>query len=215
LNLTNLKIISDMIQVMIVEDHPLVIEGLKRILEADELIEIHGVASCESEFRTLFSSFSKGVVLLDIKLKDCCGIQLSKEIKESKKDVKVVALTTFSQDYYVRSMLDNGAISYLLKDSPPDAIINAIYCADEGISKHSQVVENYINTPKEQAVFLSKRELQVLKLIAEGYTNQQVADKLFLSPLTIDSHRKNMILKFGVQNTASLIKVAADGGWLD
>jgi len=103
----------------------------------------------------------------------------------------------------------------LLKDSPPEAIINAIYCADEGISKHSQVVENYINTPKEQAVFLSKRELQVLKLIAEGCTNQQVADKLFLSPLTIDSHRKNMILKFGVQNTAALIKVAADGGWLD
>lgn len=204
-----------MIQVLIVEDHPLVIEGLKRIIEADELIEIHGIASCQSEFRALFSSLTKGVVLLDIKLKDCCGIQLCKEITESKKDVKVVALTSFSQDYYVRSMLHNGAISYLLKDSLPETIINAIYCASEGISKHSQAVKNYIKTPKEQSVFLSKRELEVLKLIAEGFTNHQVADKLFLSPLTIDSHRKNMILKFGVQNTASLIKFAAKGGWLD
>ena len=204
-----------MVPLMIVEDHPLVIEGLKRVFGADQNIEIHGVASTETEFRTLFSSFNSGVVLLDIKLKDCCGIELCKSIKESKKAVKVVALTTYAQDYYIKSMLDNGAISYLLKDSSPESIINAVYCAAEGISKHSQIIENYINTPKEQSVVLSKREIEVLKLIAEGFTNLQVAEKLFLSPLTIDSHRKNMILKFGVQNTASLIKVAAQGGWLD
>jgi DNA-binding NarL/FixJ family response regulator len=200
---------------MIVEDHPLVIEGLRRIFEAEHNFEIHGIASTESEFKTLFSSFSKGVILLDIKLKDCSGIDLCQFIKQSKKDVKVVALTTFSQDYYIRSMIDNGAISYLLKDSSPEAIINAVYSAYEGISNHSQIIENFINTPKEQSVILSKREIEVLKLIAEGLTNQQVAEKLFLSPLTIDSHRKNMILKFRVQNTASLIKAATLGGWLD
>lgn len=204
-----------MIPLLIVEDHPLVIEGLKRIFEADENIDLQGVASTETAFKTLFSSFDNGVVLMDIKLKDCCGIELCKMINQNKKQVKVIALTTYSQDYYIRSMLDSGAISYLLKDSSPEVIKNTVYAAAKGISTYSQVVENYMNTPKEQTIILSKREHEVLKLIAEGLTNQQVAEKLFLSPLTIDSHRKNMILKFGVQNTASLINMAAQNGWLD
>jgi DNA-binding NarL/FixJ family response regulator len=112
-------------------------------------------------------------------------------------------------------MLENGAISYLLKDSSPETIVNAVYNAANGISTHSLSIKNLINTPKEQTIILSKREIEVLKLISEGNTNQQIAEKLCLSPLTIDSHRKNMILKFKVQNTASLIKEASQGGWID
>ncbi len=200
---------------MIVEDHPLVIEGLRKVFEAEENIEIYGIASTESEFKTLFSLFDKGIVLLDIKLKGCSGIDLCKIIKDSKKDVEVVVLSTFDQDFYVRSMLENGAISYLLKDSSPETIVNAVYNASNGISTHSLSIKNLINTPKEQTIILSKREIEVLKLISEGNTNQQIAEKLCLSPLTIDSHRKNMILKFKVQNTASLIKEASQGGWID
>jgi DNA-binding NarL/FixJ family response regulator len=204
-----------MINVLIVEDHPLVIEGLKRILEADGQINIFGVASNEKTFRNLFATFEEGVILLDIKLPDCNGIELCKQIRGKSKNIQVVVLTTFAQEYYVRSMLENGAISYILKDAPPSEIINAVYKASEGLSSFSKSIERSMNSSKEQGVFLSKREIQVIQLIAEGLTNNEIGEKLFLSPLTIDSHRKNLILKLGVKNTAALVKAASEGGWLD
>ena len=204
-----------MIPVLIVEDHPLVAEGLKSILSSSDEFAIHGLANNGADFKTIFASFDQGVVLMDIRLPDINGIELCKMIKESKKPVQVIALTTFNQQYLIKKMLEAGAISYLLKNATPDEICLAIRRAWQNQSTFSQPVKQQINQVSYTTTDLSKREIEVLYLIAQGLTNSQIAEKLFISPLTVDSHRKNLLLKTGAKNSAALIKFAVDQGYVE
>jgi len=204
-----------MIPVLIVEDHPLVAEGLKSILSGRQEFHIHGLAADGSAFQKLFVTFDQGVVLMDIRLPDTSGIDLCKYIKASGKPVQVIALTTFNQQFLIKEMLDAGAISYLLKNATPDEIREAIHKATRNKSVFSKLVKQQINHLSDKTIVLSKREIEVLCLIANGLTNNQIADKLFISQLTVDSHRKNLLLKTGSKNSAALIKFAVDQGFTD
>lgn len=204
-----------MIPVLIVEDHPLVAEGLKSILSSSNEFSIHGLAINGADFVTLFNTFNTGVVLLDIRLPDTNGIELCKMIKRSKKQVQVIALTTFNQQFLIKEMLQAGALSYLLKNATPDEIREAIRKAWRNQPTFSKPVKMQISQLSDRSIVLSKREVEVLCLIAQGLTNPQIADKLFISHLTVDSHRKNLLLKTGSKNSAALIKFAVDQGYVE
>lgn len=204
-----------MIPVLIVEDHPLVAEGLKSILSGSDEFLIHGLANNGIMFNALFETFDSGVVLMDIRLPDTTGIELCKTIKKTRKPVKVIALTTFNQQFLIKEMLEAGAISYLLKNATPDEIREAIRKASLNQSSFSKPVKQQICQLNDKTIVLSKREIEVLCHIAKGLTNCQIAEKLFISQLTVDSHRKNLLLKTGSKNSAALIKFAVDEGYVD
>ncbi|HRX67234.1 MAG TPA: response regulator transcription factor [Tenuifilaceae bacterium] len=203
-----------MINVLIVDDHPLIAQGLVKSLEKLDSIKVCGIAITGKEALEKVEFLNPDVVLLDIRLPDDNGINICKSITKKTPSQKVIALTTFNQRYYIQSMIDAGVQGYLLKSSSADEIIEAIICVSEGETYYCEEVEKILRQQNEQSIYISKREMEVLKLIAEGFTNQEIAEKLFISPLTVDSHRKNLIMKLGAKNTASLISIANSDGYL-
>jgi DNA-binding NarL/FixJ family response regulator len=204
-----------MIEVLIVEDHPMVIEGLKTILETNHNVKLAGIATNGVEALKLCKEMKPHVVLLDIRLPDCKGTDLCKDIIKLSPESGVIALTTHSQELYIRNMIDNGAKGYLLKSSPPEEIMKAIETVFSGKKYFSTEVSDLLRTSESKPLYISKREKEVLQLIAKGLTNHEIADKLFLSPLTVDSHRKNLIAKLGVKNTAEMISYAISTGIIE
>lgn len=199
-----------MIDVLIVEDHPVVIEGLKKLLLDTGLAKLCVTASTGKECTTYLKNFSPDIVLLDINLPDINGIDLCKTLKTDYPDIKILAISSFGQRSYILRMMENGALGYVLKNSSEDEIIAAIRDVVAG-QKHIGFEVNEILYPSKKtddSPLLTRREAEVLKMIADGFTNQEIADKIFVSPLTVDSHRKNLIMKLNARNTAELIKIA-------
>lgn len=203
-----------MVNICIIEDHPMVVDGLKSALSGFEYIHIAGCAYNAKDGLAIVKEFQPDVVIMDIRLPDKSGIELCKELMLLMPSLGVIALTTYLHRFYIQSMIDSGAKAYLLKSSPASEIIEAITTVADGNEYFSEEVKAQLRSHSDQPVYVSRREKEVLKLIAEGLTNQEIAEKLFISPLTVDSHRKNLIAKFGAKNTASLISIAMNGGYL-
>lgn len=201
-----------MISVLIVDDHPVLAQGLAKALSDSGSLHVCDVAPTGAKAKELFELHHPDVVLLDIKLPDDSGLDLCKYFIGKVPEQKIVVLTSYNQRYYIESMLQNGAMGYLLKNAEPSEIIEAIICVAEGESYFCREVKEILKNKDQSPIFISKRELEVLRLIAQGMTNQDIADKLFISPLTVDSHRKNLIMKLGAKNTASLIHIASQDG---
>ncbi len=195
-------------KIFIVDDHPMVIEGFKALLNHNEAIHI--VGSAENAFQAMdFLKKNKvDIAFLDINLPDISGIDLCKKIKTEFPNIQCLALSTFNDRNYVSKMIENGASGYLLKNSSKEEIMQAIDAVSKGnmyfnVDYQKQNISKYDQKP-----ILTRRELEVLKEIAEGLTNQQVADKLFISITTVSTHRQNLMLKLETSNTALLIKTA-------
>lgn len=199
---------------MLVEDHPMVVEGLKGVIDNEPGLELCGIAGDAATCLELLKNQNPDVVLLDIMLPGMSGIELCARINSDWPGVKLVALTSYSQRFYVESMLENGAHGYLLKNADSSEIIQAIQSVCEGETYLCDEIVTLVERRSESSVSISKRESVVLQLIAEGLTNKEIAEKLFISPLTVDSHRKNLIIKLEARNTASLIKTAIEQGYI-
>jgi DNA-binding NarL/FixJ family response regulator len=200
------------ISLIIVEDHPVVVEGLQLMLNSSGNYRVEGVAATGKECLLLLQYLSPDVLLLDINLPDISGIELCKLVLEKHPDQKVLALTTYTERVFIQQMLDNGAFGYVLKNSTPEEIMEGINEVNAGNRYLCAEAENLLKKSHENELMITRRESSVLKLLAEGFTNLEIADKLFISPLTVDSHRKNLIVKLQARNTASLIKIASDKG---
>jgi DNA-binding NarL/FixJ family response regulator len=138
-------------------------------------------------------------------------------MKQQYPDIKILAISSFSQRSYILRMMENGAMGYVLKNSSEEEIIAAINNIIAG-KIHLDYEVNEILKQSEKAdggPILSRRETEVLKHIADGYTNQEIGDKMFISPLTVDSHRKNLLMKMNARNTAALIKIAITKGFIE
>lgn len=199
-----------MTRVFIVDDHPMVIEGIRSMLVQLPDIEIAGHAMNAASCLGFFVKNSTDVVLLDINLPDQSGIEVCKELIRRIPALKIIALTNFDQLTYLQSMKDAGAHGYLLKNSSLDEIekaIQAVVAGGEYWLGRDSVRESI---KEHNQPLLTRREIEVLKLIAEGLTNQEIADKLFVSASTVDSHRKNLISKLQVKNTAALVRTALE-----
>jgi DNA-binding NarL/FixJ family response regulator len=148
--------------------------------------------------------------LMDINLPQKSGLDLCKEVKEKYPAISIIGLSTSNQASVIRKMQENGASGYLLKDASKNEIIMALEQVSKGKDYVSSSVADVLKkkTPNDLFPVLTRREKEILELISEGLTNQEIATKLFLNVTTIDSHRKNMLTKFNVKNTAALIKIA-------
>ncbi len=199
-----------MIKVFIVEDHPMVIEGMRSLLENEGAIEWMGSAKLPSELLLFLQSRQPDIILMDINLPQKSGLELCKEVKAKYPAVNIIALSISNQPSIIKKMMENGASGYLLKDASKTEILTALQQVAKGKEYISfSVAEALKNTaPPSTLPMLTKREKEVLELIAEGLTNGEIASRLFLTVTTVDSHRKNMLTKFSVKNTAALVKIA-------
>lgn len=203
-----------MIKLVIIEDHPLVIEGFKTLIESQAEFSLCGIANNANDALLLLQSCVPDIILLDIKLPDMMGFELIDIIRTNYPKSRILVVSTYSQRYYVETMLQKGAKGYLLKNAGNEEIIEAIISVyNDEIFLSREIAINLKKNAK-QPVSLSRREIEVLKLIASGLTNKEIAEKLIISPLTVDSHRKNLITKLDARNTASLIKIAVDNGYI-
>ncbi|TRX21616.1 response regulator transcription factor [Flavobacterium franklandianum] len=195
-------------KIFIVDDHPMVIEGFKALLSQNENITI--VGSAENAFQAIdfLKKNEVDIAFLDINLPDISGVDLCKKIKTEFPRIKCLALSTFNDRNFVCKMIEHGASGYLLKNSSKDEIMHAIDAVIKGNMFFNVDYQKQNTSKYDQKPFLTRRELEILKEIAEGLTNQQIADKLFISITTVSTHRQNLMLKLETGNTALLIKTA-------
>jgi DNA-binding NarL/FixJ family response regulator len=208
-----------MINIAITDDHPLLVNGIKNVL--DEYPDINLLASFPDGHQTLekLDKLKVDVLLLDINLPDIDGIQLCKMLKENHQDLKIIGLTSHKQTAFLKNMMKSGANGFVLKNAPVNEIIEAIQVvADGGEYVQQEMKELLVSESMQRASGISflpkltRREKEILKLISEEYTTQEIADKLYLSPKTVETHRQNLILKLGVKNSVGLVKVAIEKG---
>ena len=201
------------IRVFIVDDHPMVIEGMQTMLKSEPAFEISGYAMSASSCKGFFISHTADVVLLDINLPDESGIHLCEYLKKISPPPKILAISNLDGGTFITEMMSRGADGYVLKNVGKDELMKAITTVCQGKLYLSADANEKLKAEKqrrEQLPILTLREKEVLQLIAQGLTNTQIAEKLFVSVSTIDSHRKHLLAKLHVNNTASLLKTASE-----
>lgn len=196
-------------KVFITDDHYVVVEGIRSLLQNEKSIEWMGHASNADSCLAFLQQQLPDVILMDISMPGKSGIELCKEVKEKYPSVFVIGLSTFNQQSFIQKMMDNGASGYVLKNATQKELMEAIeavakgktYLSDEAASSLRKYAESEIPV-------ITRREKEVLELIAEGMTNNEIAAKLFISTTTVDTHRKNLLAKLEAKNTASLVRIA-------
>lgn len=201
-----------MIKVYITDDHPIVLDGLKNLIESQEDMELKGIFThAEETLQALKNEFAD-VLLLDINLPDRSGIELSKELKELYPGLPIIILSVHNERAVIGSVLKNKVNGYLLKNSVGDEIIEAIHQVMNGKTYLCGQTKEIYNsdTGLEAVPVITRREKEVLSLIAQGYTTLQIADKLFVSGHTVESHRKNLMEKFNAKSMPVIIRLATE-----
>jgi DNA-binding NarL/FixJ family response regulator len=203
-----------MVKVFIVDDHPVVIEGIHSLLMNEKDIAWVGQAMNAASCLGFFVNNTADVVLMDISMPGMDGVELCAVMKEKYPGIFILGLSTFNQGLYIKKMMENGASGYILKNSSKEELIKAIHTVHDGgiyfSGEAGQALAEYQKSSRTELPLLTPREKEILELIAEGYTNPQIAEKIFLSQFTVDSHRKNLLAKLNVKNTASLIRLAVE-----
>ena len=206
----------DKIKIIVVDDHPMVIEGMKAMLNQIRYVELCATASNAYEAMEKVKENQPDLVITDINMPEISGVELTSKLKKEFPNLKIIGMSTFNERSYIAQMIQNGADGFLVKSASKEEIETAIWSvlggkmhlsSDAGISTSEQ--KELKNQPT-----LTSREKEILTLISEGFTNPQIAEKLFISLYTVETHRKNLLSKFNTNNTASLIKIAATNGLL-
>jgi DNA-binding NarL/FixJ family response regulator len=194
--------------VFIVDDHYMVIEGIRSLLQSEPAIEWTGHATNADSCLAFLRQGQPDVILMDINLPDKSGIDLCKEVKQSYPSVLIIGLSTFNQQSFIQKMMDNGASGYVLKNATQAELLEAIETVMKGKTYLSDEASQSLRKEETGSVILTRREKEVLELIADGMTNNEIAKKLFISVSTVDTHRKNLLAKFETKNIAALVKAA-------
>ena len=198
-------------KVFIVDDHYMVIEGIRSLLQHESNIEWMGHAMNAATCVNFLKQQIPDVILMDINIPDKSGIDLCKEVREKYPSVFIVGLSTFNQQSLIQKMLDNGASGYLLKNATQEELMEGIETVMKGkIYLSDEAAQSLRKNTNGDLPVLTRREKEVLELIAEGLTNAEIAKRLFISVTTVDTHRKNILAKLQLKNTASLVKYAAE-----
>lgn len=198
------------IKIFIVDDHYMVIEGIRSLLQNEKHIEWMGHAMNADSCLAFLKKQQPDIILMDISLPDKSGIDLCKEVKLQYPSVFIIGLSTFNQQSFIQKMMDNGASGYVLKNATQEELMEGIETVMKGKTYLSEEATQTLRKNNNGDVpVLTRREKEVLELIAEGMTNGEIAAKLFVSVTTVDTHRKNLLAKFNAKNVASMIKAAA------
>lgn len=199
-----------MIRVAIIDDHKLLTEGLKAIIHESGIASVVGIAHDALEARHNLHFWRADVLLLDVGLPDISGLDFCKEIREEFPQIRIIALTTHNEYSIVRQMLDNGASGYLIKNAVSEEVIAGIQAVAEDKIFLCHEIDLLMKRPASSNIWLSERERELLRMISEGLTNNEIADRIFLSAETIRGYRKNLLVKLGAKNTAVLVKMAIE-----
>ena len=227
---THEELIMELIKIFVADDHQLFIEGIKALTRDSQEVKLIGEAENGEDLLNQLKTTVPDVILMDINMPKINGIEATKKIRQLYPDIKILALTMFDDTLYVSEMIKAGASGYLLKNAGRAELITAITTVYKGeryvssevslkmIDKmnagdHTSSAENKMPPVRKSEV--TKKELEILKLIATELTNAEIAVKLNNSPMTIITHRKNLLRKLGVKNTAGLIKYAMENGMLN
>lgn len=210
------------IKLILVDDHRLVRAGIKSLLQDNDRIEILGEADNGDDLFSLLQKEIPNVVLLDISLPGLSGIELTRKISDTPAyvGIKVLILSMFTQEEFIFNAIQAGARGYLPKNTSKKELLEAIDAVHKGDEYFSQqisgiILKSYIkkaqnqeDESKKKEDLLSKREIEILKLFAEGVSNQEIADKLFISVRTVESHKNHIMQKLELKNTVDLVKFA-------
>lgn len=203
-----------MIRIVIAEDHQALIDGITLLLAPQEDIRIVGTANDGERLVEEVRKHRPQLVLTDIRMPKIDGIAATKIIKKDFPEIKVIAFSMFDQDEAVRQMIEAGASGYLLKNSGLAEVKEAIYKVAAGESYFDAGVNtgnpDSRNTNKPDEESLSQRQLEILKLVGQGLSNIEIAEKLFIGRTTVETHRKNMIRKLGLQGPGELMRYALE-----
>jgi DNA-binding NarL/FixJ family response regulator len=209
------------IKVAITDDHPIVANGLKKILDDFENINVVAVYATGNDMLKEVGTSLPDVMLLDMNLPDLEGPDLARQLLKKFPAIKIVVLTSSDVTVQVKKMLQIGCQGYLLKDSDDKTIVEAIEAVYNGGQFLSPVIQQQLvndmfrNKNQKQNTLLTRREKEVLQLITQEFTNQEIADKLFISLHTVDNHRSSLLQKLDAKNTAGLVKKAIENGLVD
>lgn len=214
------------IAVLLAEDHLIVREGLKRLLEAEKDIEVVGEAGTGRRAVELTRELNPGVVVMDIAMPQMNGLEATRQILETRPGTKVLILSAHSDDVYVDRVLELGAVGYLVKQTSGRFLSEAIREVEKGRTFFSPEVAKRLQKRKEDAIGrkkvlkagatpLSARELEVLQLVAEGAANKQIADALGISIKTVEKHRDHVMHKLDIHETAGLTRYAIAAGIIE
>jgi DNA-binding NarL/FixJ family response regulator len=210
------------IRIVLAEDHTILREGLRALLSADPKFEIVGEAGDGREALRLVDKLTPALVVMDLSMPRMTGMDAIREIKRRHPATKIIALTVHKAEEYLRTSLQAGADGYVLKDATQVELLLAIQNVLKGKtylspSVSEKVIEGYLEgkenqVPNPRLGLLSPREREVLKLIAEGYKNKEIAADLFISLKTVEKHRANLMKKLDLHNTAALTAFAIEQG---
>lgn len=208
------------IKLFIADDHQMFIDGIKALLQDIKYIHIVGEANTGNEVLQKLKNTQVDIILLDIRMPDLNGIETATIISKSYPAIKILALTMYDDSNNITKMLKAGAKGYVLKNTSKDELIRAIQTLAEGNTFYSkQVVMDVVNKNTNEntapVLKLTKREIEVIKLIVKSMTNKEIAAQLFLSELTVKTHRQNVMQKLDLKNTAGLVKFAMENNLTD
>ena len=213
--------------VIIIDDHPLFREGLKTIISRDDRFKVVGEAGSGHEGLEMTKRLKPDMVVVDISLPDQSGIQLTRDLRQHLSETKILIVSMHSKIDYIAEAFQAGATGYVVKESASERLLQGLksvamgdYYLDSSVS-HA-VVENLMKSPLKAAKItdadyatLTPREQEVMRLLAEGLSSKAVAEKLFISPKTVENHRANIMNKLGLHSTIELVRYAAKLGLID
>jgi len=215
----------EQINIIIADDHKIFLEGLSELLSKETDLNILGGSGNRLEILEILENQEVHLVIMDIDMGELSGIDLTDEIIQKYPDLKVLALSMHGEKNYIVKMLEAGAKGYILKNAGKEEMLNAIHTVANGNTYFSsqvssKLIEHITNPEKTKkqnlgGIPITDREIEVLKLIVEEYSNSEIAEKLFISVRTVDTHRRNLLEKLGVKNTAGLVKYAIQKGLFD
>lgn len=204
-----------MIRLLIIDDHPLVYDGIATMLKDVSWLEISAPCKTGRSAMEFLESNIPDIILLDINLPDIDGLQLCSDIRSKNRSVKIIGLTSVDEAGIIAQFLQRGGNGYLLKNMERDELLSAVenvlggsvYLSKKANEKILQQFRN-VRDATSNAPALTRREKEVMTLLNEGLNGPQIAERLFLSQYTVETHRRNLMQKFKVHNIQSLLSVA-------
>jgi len=214
------------VSVIIVDDHAIVRDGIKSVLMDSDEVDVVGEAADGDEALTMLEKGQPDILLTDITMPEKSGIELAAIVSEKYPDTKVVMFSMHENEEYITKSIENKAAGYLSKNADKDEIVQALRTVAAGGQYYSSsisqaMLSSFVNKTKQTAeldaseIHLTAREKEVLKLVAGGLSSKSVADKLFISTRTVETHRNNIMQKLNVKNTAELVKYSIENKLID
>lgn len=212
-----------MIRLFLVDDHTVLRRGLRALFQPEPTLEVVGEAENGEQLLAQLPTTPCDVVLLDLHMPGLDGLATTQRLREEFPEVRILVLSMVDNERAIGQVLAAGASGYVLKNTGREEILTAVHavaagrrflCSELGLAMLDKVLAAPTEAEARPTGGLSAREQEVLQLVAEGLTTAQIAEKLFTSPRTVETHRQNIMEKTGTKNTAALIKAAASQGWL-